>query len=219
MPMSSLLHLPAVIHFAQAISPRRTIDIGVGNGTYGFMLRQALDIGYERLTRESWKVTIDGVEIFEGYRNPVWDYAYDNVWRQDVREHVKEMGTYDLGLCNDVLEHFELQEAKELVGEMLNKCRAVIVTTPNVDLPQSTWGGNEAEAHKCLITRKDLPAVVVEKKTGITSVYVCSIDANTVNAIKAAAGNCPVCRPAPWRKLREQAARVGRLLRRAVIWS
>jgi len=211
MPMSDLLHLPSVMFFAEVIRPTRVVDIGIGTGTYGFMLRQRLDIGYQRLRREDWETVIDGVEVFEAYRNPTWDYAYDNVWCKDVRDFVKQMSSYDLVLCNDVLEHLDLKEAADLAFELLKKCKAMIVTTPNVEIPQGQWGGNEAETHRCLITRKDLPAVVSEKKVGITTVFVCSLDASARNTISASAAHCPVCRP---NRLALVAAKVGRGIRR-----
>jgi hypothetical protein len=204
--------MPAVIAFAQALRPRRVVDIGVGVGTYGFLLRQVLDIGHERLTPESWQSVIDGVEIFEAYRNPVWDYAYDTVWRADARDFIRTMDRYDLCLFNDVLEHFELEEARELAAIALDKCRALIVTTPNVDMPQGEWGGNEAEMHRSFVTRRHLPCVVSERRTGVTSVYVCARDPQTAGAMKAAALHVPTCRPARLPVLRGRVRRAMRML-------
>jgi hypothetical protein len=68
-----------VLHFAQACQPRSVLDVGIGTGSYGLLLRQSLDIGHGRILPEEWRVQIDGVEIFEGHHNPVWDHAYSRV--------------------------------------------------------------------------------------------------------------------------------------------
>jgi hypothetical protein len=191
--MSNWLHLPTVIHFVSAISPSRILDIGVGNGTYGFMLRQSLDISHERLRSEDWKITIDGVEIFPDYRNPVWDYAYNKVYIGDVTKLLEQLGDYDVILCNDVLEHFDHDQAIEVFETFLSKCRALIVTTPNIELPQDSWGGNEAERHRCMLRKDDFSNLIAWKRTGITNCYVCSKNPEARVLIENASVNCPLC--------------------------
>src|SRR4051794_1109603 len=112
MPVSNPEHIPAVLHFVQACQPRSILDVGIGTGSYGLLLRQGLDIGYGRMQPAEWQVQIDGVEIFEGYRNPVWGYAYSRVVMGDVRQLLPGLGAYDLILCNDVLEHFPREESR-----------------------------------------------------------------------------------------------------------
>ena len=214
MPMSNPLHMPAVIAFVQALRPRRVVDIGVGVGTYGFLMRQVLDIGHQRLNPDTWMTVIDGVEIFEGYRNPVWEYAYDTVWHGDARDFIRTMEPYDVCVFNDVLEHFELEEARKLAAAALDKCRAIIVTTPSFDMPQGEWGGNDAETHRCFLRRGDLPCVVSERSTGDTSVFVCARDPQAAEVIRDAALYVPTCRPARLPVLRGRVRRALRMLLR-----
>ncbi|MEY2565392.1 MAG: hypothetical protein QOH88_3585 [Verrucomicrobiota bacterium] len=191
MPMSNALHLPTVLHFAGAIEPLRVLDVGVGLGTYGFLLRQYLDIGYQRLAREDWKMTIDGIEIFQGYRNAVWEYAYDQIWIGDIRQRIGTLGRYDLVLCNDVLEHFEKREAKSLFRTLLKMAGTVIATTPNREFPQGAWAGNEAETHHSLLAIEDFDSLVAWKQTGVTNCYVCSDFPPHRKLIQLAAATCP----------------------------
>ena len=195
MPMSNVLHLPTVIHYATALKPRRVLDVGVGMGTYGFLLRQYLDVANERITRSEWQLVIEGIEIFEGYRNPIWSYAYNEVRIGDVRDLVLNLPKYDLALCNDVLEHFQLDEARDLVQQLIEKCGTVIATTPNVEFSQGAWGGNEAETHRCLLKKSDFPHLVTWSRTGVTNCYVSAVLPRHIGAIKAAESSCPVCTP------------------------
>lgn len=216
MPVSNLLHLPAVVHFAGVIQPSTILDVGVGMGTYGFLLRQYFDIIQGRLQKEDWQITIDGIEIFESYRNAVWSYAYNMVHIGDVRDLVGDLPGYDLALCNDVLEHFELDEATGLLDILLNKCRTVIVTTPNTEYPQGAWGGNEAETHRCLLKVTDLPDLVAWKKTGITNCYVMTRQTYDADLLRSGAVTCPVCRPAMLPLMGTRAKRLVRKVGRAV---
>lgn len=190
MPVSNPEHIPAVLHFAHAVSPSRILDVGVGTGSYGLLLRQGLDIGYGRIKRDEWQVTIDGVEIFESYRNPVWAYAYSQVMMGDVRALLPNLGKYDLILCNDVLEHFPREEARTLIASLLKLGRVVVATTPNRDYPQGAWGGNEAEAHHCLLGPEDFSGLIARVPTGVTTCYVCTQEPELRYPLLLAADRC-----------------------------
>lgn len=208
MPLSNPEHIPAVLHFVQACEPRAILDIGIGTGSYGLLLRQSLDIGHGRVQPTEWQVRIDGVEIFEGYRNPVWSYAYSQVLMGDVRQHLPRLGAYDLALCNDVLEHFPREEARQLVRTLLTRAKVLIATTPNRHYPQGAWGGNEAETHHCLLDRSDFPGLVAEIRTGVTTCYVCTDRQELIYPLLLASDRCVrVTAPSPmnpWVRIRRK---------------
>jgi hypothetical protein len=194
MPMSNLLHLPAVAYFAMTLRPKRILDIGVGMGTYGFILRQFIDVSQEILDKKKWETVIDGIEIFEPYRNPVWDYVYNQVFVGDVRLLIDQLEGYDVVLCNDVLEHFDLDDARSLLSKLVGANQTVIATTPNTDFPQGSWAGNQAEIHRCFLQSTDFPFLVAQKKTGITTCFVCSQRTDHIALIEQYAAGCPICK-------------------------
>lgn len=207
MPLSNPWHLPAVLHFVSAVRPKRILDVGVGMGTYGFMIRQHMDIARERLSPSQWELVIDGLEIFEPYRNPLWEFAYNSIHVGDARKTLPQRGAYDVIVCNDVLEHLPKPEAAALAEEMLKHAPVVIVTTPNFDCPQENWGGNEAERHLCLLRADDLPQVVVKQDTSVTSLFVLSQSAEHIALLERANNGMPrVCLP-PRPSLAHRAAR------------
>ncbi|MDB5340383.1 MAG: hypothetical protein JWN70_6002 [Planctomycetaceae bacterium] len=191
MPVSNSEHIPAVLHFVHASAPTSILDVGIGTGSYGLLLRQGLDIGYGRIQPDEWKVRIDGAEIFDAYRNPVWNYAYNRVIMGDIRSGLAGLDRYDLVLCNDVLEHFPREEARRLIRALLEKCRVLIATTPNREYAQGAWGGNQAETHHALLDRRDFCGLVAEIVTGITSCYVCTLQQELVYPLLVAADRCP----------------------------
>ena len=191
MPFSDPRHIATVVHFATALKPDKVLDVGIGMGLYGLLLRHYLDIAHERLIRGTWTVRIDGVEIFENYRNPVWEYAYDSVTIADARVFVPSAGEYDLVLMGDILEHFERNEARILVEVALSRAKTVIATTPHIEMIQSAWAGNAAETHLSLLDATDFPSLVTAKAAADTTCYVCSRDPATIERIKDAAALCP----------------------------
>lgn len=214
MPMSNPWHLAPVLHYLGAIKPARVLDVGVGTGTYGFMTRQFFDIGQERIKSEDWKLVIDGVELFEPYRNPVWEYAYNKVMMGDIRAVLPTLENYDVILCNDVLEHFELAEAQELVRGLLKKAPVVIATTPCFDMPQGAWGGNEAEVHHCHLQPHDMPELVASKKTGMTALYVSCSDPELIAKIQEASESILETRPTLARSARDLTRRARNVIAR-----
>jgi hypothetical protein len=213
MPMSNPWHLATVLHFIEHLGPESILDVGVGTGTYGFMARQFLDTSKERVAKTDWKVKIDGIEIFAPYKNPVWDYAYNCVEIGDVNDILHKMGKYDLVICNDVLEHFPKPQAQKLILEFLDHAPVVIATTPNIDIPQGAWGGNEAETHHCHLSPSDIPFIAVSLSTGITNCYVISNDKRTTTKLRESAAFCPRIRTPRVRALVSRVARKLRILR------
>jgi hypothetical protein len=145
------------------------------------MIRQHMDIAHERLVPSEWKLVIDGLEIFEPYRNPLWEFAYNEISLGDARKTLPLRGSYDVVICNDVLEHLPKQEAVSLAEEMLLHAPVAIITTPNFDCPQENWGGNEAERHLCLLR---------------TSLFVLSKSPHHIALLERAGNEIPrVCPP------------------------
>jgi len=190
MPLSNPDHMSTVLHFAQACRPQSILDVGIGTGSYGLLLRQSLDIGYGRVQMPEWEVKIDGIEIFEKYRNPVWSFAYTRVFVGDIRDLLSTLENYDLVLCNDVLEHFPRDEARALGRALLNRSRTLIATTPNREFPQGAWGGNVAETHHSLLDHSDFSGLVVQIPTGITTCYVCTERREMIYPLLLAADRC-----------------------------
>ncbi|MFZ4764853.1 MAG: class I SAM-dependent methyltransferase [Roseimicrobium sp.] len=213
--MSNPWHLAPVLHYLGAVKPTRVLDVGIGTGSYGFMTRQFFDIGLERLNPADWQLVIDGVELFEPYRNPIWAYAYNNVMMGDIRDLLPTLGSYDVILCNDVLEHFPLEESQELVRNLLQKAPVVIATTPSWEMPQGAWGGNEAETHHCCLRPQDMPALVASKRTGNTSLYVSCTDAELTKKIEEASETILETRPTLATSARNLSKRACHVLTRA----
>lgn len=191
MPMSNYMHLPLVLFYAEVIDPRQVLDVGVGFGTYGFLLRQYLDSREGEWQSANWNRRFDGIEVFSAYRNPVWSYAYNTVVTADVRSACRTVSSYDLVLCNDILEHLPKQDALDVVSELVSRNRSLIITAPNGFFPQESWGGNLAEAHLCMLGDADFPDAIVRARCGVTTLYLLTRDDVIRNRVMEARSRQP----------------------------
>lgn len=153
-------------HFADQLQkhrPKTVLDLGIGYGLFGAIVREYLDDGVQ-----PWKTKLMGVEGFEEYRTPQWG-VYDDVIIGDIKHYVNgrltghnnyPLPTYDFILLSDVLEHFEKEEGRNLIYDIIDRlnCGGVLlIGTPGVFCEQGAVHGNEYERHKSLWAWNEFP--------------------------------------------------------------
>lgn len=149
MPTSWYQAVPNILDNVQMEMPQSILDIGIGFGKYGLLLREIVDVAYERYFPEEWIIKIDGVEAFSNYINPVHKHIYDNVLQGDIAHVIHNVQNYDVILLIDVLEHFSKNEGKKLIKNILLRTnKALIISTPIYPEPQEEYQGNKFEEHK-----------------------------------------------------------------------
>ena len=150
MPTSWYQAVPAIIDLVMSDQPSSILDIGVGFGKYGVLLRESFDIPHERYEKKDWHLQLDGVEGFEGYRNPIHDYIYNTMYYGNIYTVLPQLKqTYDTILLIDVLEHFDKREGLKLLERLLEITNtSLIVSTPIMPAPQEEYLGNTLEQHK-----------------------------------------------------------------------
>ncbi len=107
------------------------LDVGAGSGTY----RKLLD-GYIMDAVEIWEPNIERYSLRDIYRN---------VFNEDIRGFKYDW--YDLVIFGDVLEHLEVEEAKEVLRYAYEHSKEVIVAVP-YEYKQGEEEGNIYEIHK-----------------------------------------------------------------------
>lgn len=153
MPYSSHLGLSLALEHAVRLRPRRVLDVGVGFGKWGYLLREALDFVDGRVARDDWQVRIDGIDA-RPYDAPLPGWVYDEVRIGDVLEVAEELEGYDLVLLGDVIEHLEKAEALALLRTLLARNRNVLLLTPFFYFEQEVEG-NPYQRHRSHWTLAD----------------------------------------------------------------
>jgi hypothetical protein len=173
MATSDYHHISDVLHVVEQIKPRSILDVGIGFGIWGVLCREVLDLYYGRHTPDEWVTKIEGVEIFEGYRNPLWGWAYDEIFIGNALQILDKLGHYDLILACDVIEHFKKEQGRILVEKMVQHADVVIITSPRGFIqPGSTWG-NKYDSHSSLWSENDFQDIPhLYKNIGFTFMVV-----------------------------------------------
>jgi hypothetical protein len=145
---SDVANIPFVVSELQRLRPRSVLDVGVGFGKIGMLVREYLECWYGRYSPASWQIKVEGIEIFEGYRNPLWTSMYNRVHIGDARVLARELRSFDVAICCDVIEHMDKESGLDLVRCLTDTCGTLLLTTPIAFWPQGAENGNVHEVHR-----------------------------------------------------------------------
>ena len=156
MPIGCCSLVPTIATQLVVFRPASVLDLGIGMGFYGAVVRQWLDGGVQ-----PWRTRLVGVEGFGAYRNSCWD-LYDEVVVSSIERFLEtNADAWDAILLLDVLEHFEHAAGEAILSELrrrLSPGGRLFVGTPAVWMDQGAAYGNELERHRSLWTADDLRA-------------------------------------------------------------
>lgn len=159
MPIGSFSLLYHYADHLQKHRPKKVLDLGIGFGMIGSLVRQYLCNGVQ-----PWKTELIGVEAWSKYRNPAWD-LYDVVHENDILDYVK--GTLhqarwnpDFIIFSDVLEHLNKEVGEVLIRDLMTLLApkgVLMIGTPGIFVAQDAVHGNEYEIHRSLWKWNEFP--------------------------------------------------------------
>lgn len=152
-------------HFADQLckhQPKSVLDVGIGFGLQGALVRQYLDGGVQ-----PWKTQLVGIEAFAAYRNPLWD-LYNHIATCDILDCLFEPVVdtpldgkrFDFIIFSDVIEHFSKEDGYKIIYALidnLNTGGVLLIGTPAVWAEQGAVYGNEYETHRSLWAWNEFP--------------------------------------------------------------
>ncbi|MGO9449523.1 MAG: methyltransferase domain-containing protein [Candidatus Binataceae bacterium] len=172
MPTSDFHNINAIVAIVTQLRPQSVLDVGCGFGKYGVLIREYLDVWYERLTPDQWKLNLVGIEAYKSYQNPVLDFVYSTVHFGEAQRILPTLGNFDVIVIADVIEHLEKQAAIGLVAECFKHSPVVVISTPIEFYAQGEILGNPYEVHRSTWSREDFPEGVTVREIRIVSCNV-----------------------------------------------
>jgi hypothetical protein len=148
MPTSHYLQINEIIQMVNYIRPVSVLDVGVGFGKYGMLLREYLKFWSPMDELNVRTGRIDGIEIFESYITSGQKYYYDSIYIGNALDIMPKLKSYDLILIIDVLEHLSHDDGQKLLTLCQKKADYVIISTPIKMNVQGPAFGNEFEMHR-----------------------------------------------------------------------
>lgn len=145
--------------------PLRALDIGVGAGRWGFLFRDCMEFRADRYFKQDWVYTVDGIEAWAAYENPVWKYAYNRIDIGDIRDLITQIETrepYDFIFFMDVIEHLPKEDGVQILDRLVKRTKNRLLLSfpdgnkPEQALKQGAVHNNEFERHISLWTKEDL---------------------------------------------------------------
>jgi SAM-dependent methyltransferase len=176
MPSSEPWRIAHIAEFIYRVQPDSVLDIGIGFGKWGALAREYTDIYKRRYVHNDWKTRIDGIEIFDAYsESPLWA-VYDRVHIGDAVKVLPSLGSYDLIMAVEVLEHIKREDGLELISGIRAKSKRFLISYSNTN--HGIMMGNKYEAHISKWTAADFPGCrLLCERGGVSSVYAGKGDA------------------------------------------
>jgi len=169
MPSSDHNTIGPIMDIIRKVQPKVVLDIGVGCGKFGMLIREYLDGHWNQRAfhdKSTWKTVLVGMEIWKEYITPLHEYLYNEILIVDAFEYLKNcnhLGSFDLILMGDVIEHFTLEQGKELIEILKSKWMVpgahLVIATPNFQTQINNESlavfGNKHEVHRSRWTAND----------------------------------------------------------------
>src|SRR5574343_522333 len=151
MPVSDYNNIPAILDRIVTAKPKSILDLGIGWGKWGCLVREVLDAVDGRISDFESAVDIVGVEGFVKYSNPNWKNYTGGVNIENFAAKVNwhHYVNFDMVLAIDCLEHLPKGDAVELINYLVENNRELIISVPLGNCPQGDRVGNLINPLEC----------------------------------------------------------------------
>ena len=148
MSTGALKAIELTVNLIFKLGPESFLDIGVGNGQWGFLFREYTDLWAGRTLKAQWKSQVDGIEIFAPIVQEHQRAMYKRIFVGNAFTLIDELHSYDFVWAFDLLAAFEKQKGLEMLKKMKEKTGMLLAVwqTLNEKVPIKSPGNNPYEA-------------------------------------------------------------------------
>jgi hypothetical protein len=145
----------AITHICNKIlqkDPKTFLDIGVGHGKWGFLVREYTDVWKSIMNPKYNNTIIHGIEVYPDYIGKIQKLVYDKIFIGEANKIINTLPikVYDMIIMADTIEHMSKEIGAELLDKIYKKCKCAFITTPkNVIITGKSMNYNPYETHIC----------------------------------------------------------------------
>jgi len=126
------------------------LDIGMGHGKYGYLIREYKDFIYGRFNKGEYNIRIDGLEAYPKVLT-YQEKFYDHIYTGEIKDFTPDI-QYDLMLWVDILEHLEEKDATEQFNRYKPFAKQHIISIPKVFYKQELIFNKDYDQHRSLLS-------------------------------------------------------------------
>lgn len=131
MGTSNWQQIPFSIEAMMDVSPMRVLDVGIGFGRWGMMVREFCEEWKGRMYRENWRVHLEGIEAFPKNVEEYHHLFYNWIHIGDGADIIAGMSArWELIIFGDVLEHWYKEDALKVLAKALDISDYVLINIP-----------------------------------------------------------------------------------------
>lgn len=132
-----------------SVKGKTVVDVACGKGKWGYLVRT---------DRGGDKAYLVGCDVFRPYLSYVKEHkVYDDCILCDATQPPYRNSVAEVVIACEILEHLEKADGHRLLAELERICKGkLIVTTPNVFVPQKGDENNVCQAHISAWNSKEL---------------------------------------------------------------
>ena len=128
---SNWQQIPFCVEAMLAIAPLRALDVGIGFGRWGMLVREFCEEWQGRVHRENWQVWLEGIEIYPENIEEYQHMLYNWIHVGDCAEIIAGMDQdWDLIIFGDVLDHLPKQTAWNTLQIAIQRSGYVLLNIP-----------------------------------------------------------------------------------------
>lgn len=160
------------------------LDVGVGWGKYGLLMREYLGQHDIMREREDWELRVDGVEIYPNYIKEHTKGIYDEIYLIDIHVFSQKpkvwasIPKWDLILMIDIIEHLSKEVGFQVLNNLLPFAKLILITTPLKMEKQPVELFHEHEEHVSVWHRGDFYPFKIDKMLKMEKFLLCTIRGN-----------------------------------------
>ena len=176
MPSSIPQPLTHICNRILKLKPETFLDIGIGHGKWGFLVREYTDAWKSRMSPSTYKTVIHGIEAYPDYISKLQHEIYDKIFIGEAIDVINDTGIdkYDLIIFAATIEHMPKDVGHSLLKIITKKCKQAFITTPkDAKVSGKSMNYNPYETHLCEWSKNELEQYGEVKEIG--SIFLLNI--------------------------------------------